>query len=139
MRKYVLPKIQSRLKKLPVPGLTYFTIKTNNSFFLIQIHCEKGCPCPRSDCLNHNQKPKCPVIDASHNYNVCVESLKTFQSLCEKSCQNNSLNCESACFDKYGANLKTCPCQVKKSKMSFEKSKVSIPDSLSKGLLVSEI
>ena len=65
-----------------------------------------------SNYLNHSENSKCSVLDATHNYNVCLESLKPFQNFCQQSCRYNNINCESACFDKYGANLKTC--QVKK-------------------------
>ena len=81
-----------------------------------QVHCEDeiGCQCPKLDCLDHSKIRKCRVLDATHNYSVCVDSLKTLQNLCQRSCGDNNLICESACFDKYGSDLQACPCQVKK-------------------------
>ena len=81
------------------------------------MYCEVGCPCPKSDCLTHKKKNDCVLYwgfsGTTKEYRSCVIEMKPLQTLCQENCPNKNVICQNACFDRYGMDLKACPCQVK--------------------------
>ena len=80
------------------------------------MYCEVGCPCPKSDCLTHKKKNKCGTnyfSGTTQEYRSCVIEMKPLQTHCQKNCLSKNITCQTACYNRYGMDLKACPCQVK--------------------------
>ena len=67
---------------------------------------------------NYTQpKLKCSAVKYNYEYQKCVDDLLPLWKFCQDYVETNCLGnvlCLNACSDKYGTNLKTCPCQVKR-------------------------
>ena len=61
-------------------------------------------------------KLSCSAAKNSYEYQKCVDDLLPLRKFCQDYVGTNCLGnviCLNACSDKYGTDLKTCPCQVK--------------------------
>ena len=67
--------------------------------------------------ISTQTKFSCSTVNDNYEYQKCVNDLVPLRKFCQDyvgiNCTGNVV-CLSACSDKYGTDLQTCPCQVKR-------------------------
>ena len=67
----------------------------------------------------YSTQPKfgCSVVKDNYEYQKCIDDLVSLRNFCQDYVGTNCLGnviCLNTCSDKYGTDLKTCPCEVKR-------------------------